>query len=142
MDLWENLSFHDATRNRPVFKRIQFVLTATIVSLAVAAAPAQAESPYLRPLRRAQQYNWHANYAHAQYGQPVALVVPPTANLQTTWSWGAPSASFSRIDHQFGRNYPGPGPFAGGFRNAPQWPSSTHQFGVYHVRGPWYPTQR
>ena len=102
-----------------------------------------AESHYLRPkTRRAPQYNWHANYAHSAYGQPLALVVPPTAQLQTTWSWGAPSAHFSRIDHQFGRDYPGPGPFGGGFQRTPRWPSNTHQFGVYYARGPWYPTQR
>jgi hypothetical protein len=47
----------------------------------------------------------------------------------------------SRIDHQFTRNYPGPGPFGGGFRTTPHWPQDTAQFGVYYVRGPWYPTQ-
>lgn len=125
-----------------MFKNIQLALGAAIVFTAFSAAPAQAEAPYLRPLRRAQNYNWHANYAHAEYGRPVALVVPPTANLQTSWSWGAPSASLSRIDHQFGRNYPGPGPFGGSFNKTPQWPSSTQQFGVYYARGPWYPTQR
>lgn len=101
-----------------------------------------AEAPYLHPLRRAELTNWHANYAHSAYGYPLALVVPPTAQLQTAWSWGAPSTSISRIDHQFGRNYPGPGPFGAGFRNTPVWPASTHQFGVYYVRAPWYPTQR
>lgn len=95
--------------------------------------------------RRAQRYNWHANYVHSAYGMPMALVVPPTAQLQTNWSWGAPSASLSRIDHQFGRDYLGPTAYAyggRGFRNTPVWPSSTAQFGVYHVRGPWYPMQR
>jgi len=125
-----------------VLKKLSIVLSVAIGCASFGATESQAKAPYLRPLRRAQQYNWHANYAHSEYGQPVALVVPPTANLQTNWSWGAPSASFSRIDHQFGRNYPGPGPFAGGFRRTPRWPSSTHQFGVYYARGPWYPTQR
>ena len=106
------------------------------------ATPVQAESGYLRPLRNAQMYNWHANYAHSAYDAPVALVVPPTAQMQTNWSWGAPSAHFRRIDHQFGRDYPGPGPFGGGFRRTPRWPSNMDQFGVYSVRGPWYPTQR
>lgn len=103
---------------------------------------AWAKAPYLCPLRRAELTNWHANYAHSAYGYPVALVVPPTAQLQTNWSWGAPSMSLSRIDHQFGRDYPGPPPFGAGFRQTPVWPSSTLQFGVYHVRAPWYPTQR
>ena len=95
------------------------------------------ERPYMAPLRRAQYYNWHANYAHVQYGQPVAMVVPPTANLQTNWSWGVASSRISRIDHQFGRNYPGPGPWGGPFSPQPVWPNDTIQFGVYNVRGPW-----
>jgi hypothetical protein len=125
-----------------VFKKLSLALCAAIVCASIGACESHAEAPYLRPLRRAQMYNWHGNYSHAEYGQPVALVVPPTANMQTNWSWGAPSASFSRIDHQFGRDYPGPGPFAGGFRPTPRWPSSTQQFGVYYARAPWYPTQR
>ena len=86
-------------------------------------------------------YNWHANYSYTPYGAPTALVVPPTAQLQTDWSWGAPSMRVSRIDHQFTRNYPGPAPFGAGFRATPNWPQDTAQFGVYYVRGPWWPTQ-
>lgn len=115
---------------------------ATVTVVLMASSAAQAEAPYLHPLRRAELTNWHANYAHSEYGAPLALVVPPTAQLQTNWSWGAPSLSISRIDHQFGRNYNGPAPFGTGFRRTPVWPSNTHQFGVYHVRAPWYPTQR
>ena len=89
------------------------------------------------PNYRAMCYNWHGNYSHAEYGRPVALVVPPTAQLQTDWGWGVPSSRISRIEHQFGRNYPGPGPFAGPYPDPPQWPRDTRQFGVYHVRGPW-----
>ncbi|QEG37526.1 hypothetical protein [Bythopirellula goksoeyrii] len=120
---------------------LKFALVLLLSS--VLAPTVEAEAPYLKkPLRRAELTNWHANYAHSAYGYPVAMVVPPTAQLQTNWSWGAPSMSISRIDHQFGRNYPGPGPFGAGFRNTPVWPSNMHQFGVYHVRAPWYPTQR
>ena len=101
------------------------------------------QMPYLKHAeRRAAQYNWHGNFNHSAYGQPIALVVPPTAQLQTNWSWGAPSSRISRIDHQFGRDYPGPGAGSGGYRNTPLWPADTAQFGVYYVRGPWYPTQR
>lgn len=108
------------------------------VAIGAFASPCEAlERAYMRPLRRAQLYNWHANYAHVQYGQPVAMVVPPTANLQTNWSWGVASSRISRIDHQFGRNYPGPGPFGGPFSPQPVWPNDTIQFGVYNVRGPW-----
>ena len=116
---------------------------AVVATFATCPVDARAEMPYLWPNRRAQMYNWHANYVYTDYGVPTALVVPPTADLQTNWSWGAPSLSISRIDHQFTRNYPGPGPYAAGrpFRYTPAWPQSTQQFGVYYVRGPWYPTQ-
>jgi len=94
---------------------------------------------YMAPVRRAQCYPWNGRYAHAAYGQPVALVVPPTANMQTNWGWGVGSSRFTRIDHQVQRNYPGPG---GTFdflpwRRTPAWPSDTTQFGVYYIRGPW-----
>ena len=115
-----------------------------VVASGLTACPqAAAELPYMWPNRRAQLYNWHANYVYTDYGQPTSLVVPPTADLQTNWSWGAPSMRISRIDHQFTRNYPGPGPFIPGrpFRYTPHWPQDTAQFGVYYVRGPWYPTQ-
>jgi hypothetical protein len=93
---------------------------------------------YMKPIRRAQCYNWNRNYANTEYGQPVALVVPPTAQLQTNWGWGVASSRISRIDHQFQRNYPGGGvTFGGPFRSTPIWPSDTTQFGVYPVRGPW-----
>lgn len=105
----------------------------------VIADAAQAEMGYLRPLRRASMYNWHGNYAYTPYGKPTALVVPPTAQLQTNWSWGAPSSRISRIDHQFTRNHGGPG--AAAALPTPLWPSDTTKFGIYYVRGPWYPTQ-
>jgi hypothetical protein len=95
------------------------------------------EGPYMRPIERAQWYNWNRNYANTEYGQPVALVVPPTANMQTNYGWGVASSRISRIDHQFQRNYPGEGTFGGPFRPTPIWPSDTTQFGVYYVRGPW-----
>ena len=121
------------------------ILSGLLVAAAIAAGPiaARAEAPYLWPQRRAQMYNWHGNYVYTDYGAPTALVVPPTAQLQTNWSWGAPSLQISRIDHQFTRNWPGAGPFVPGrpFRHTPAWPQSTNQFGVYYVRGPWYPTQ-
>ena len=92
---------------------------------------------YMLPAYRARWYNWNRNYAHTEYGQPVALVVPPTANLQTNYGWGVASSRLSRIEHQFQRNFPGYGTFGGPFRPTPVWPSDTTQFGVYYVRGPW-----
>jgi hypothetical protein len=92
---------------------------------------------YMLPVHRARYYNWNRNYAYTDYGQPTALVVPPTAQLQTNWGWGVASSRISRIDHQFQRNYPGNAQFGGPFRPTPVWPSDTTQFGVYYVRGPW-----
>lgn len=92
---------------------------------------------YMLPVKRSCWYNWNRNYAHTEFGQPVALVVPPTANLQTNWGWGVASSRISRIDHQYQRNFPGYGMFGGPFRPTPVWPSDTSQFGVYYVRGPW-----
>ena len=86
----------------------------------------------------AHQYPWHGQYRHTAFGQPVALVVPPTANLQTHYQWGVPSSTVTPIHHQFGRSYPGSeGGAVGAFRPTPYWPSSTDQFGVYYVRAPW-----
>lgn len=113
--------------------------TLLIVGLMVLSASIAQYAHAIHPNTRAAMYNWHGNYAYTPYGRPTALVVPPTAQLQTNWSWGAASSSVSRIDHQFTRDYLGQG--AGGFYSTPHWPSSTQQFGVYYVRGPWYPTQ-
>lgn len=117
---------------------IAMTVGATLVAVVMFASMTRTARAF-DPNLRAQMYNWHGNYAYTPYGRPTALVVPPTAQLQTTWSWGAASSSISRIDHQFTRDYLGPG--AAGMRHTPHWPRSTHQMGVYYVRGPWYPTQ-
>jgi hypothetical protein len=91
----------------------------------------------MKPIHRAQFYNWNRNYAYTDFGAPTALVVPPTAQLQTNYGWGVASSRISRIDHQFQRNFPGYGTFGGPFRPTPVWPSDTTEFGIYPVRGPW-----
>src|SRR3990172_5076768 len=111
------------------------LLTAAVIGVGFAeCAPA---APYIWPVRRARYYDWNKRYAHTAYGQPVALVVPPTATMQTNWGWGVGSSRLERLDHQFMRNYPGSGPFSGGYQTTPLWPSDTTQFGVYNVRGAW-----
>jgi hypothetical protein len=99
--------------------------------------PTVTDCGYMKPIYRSRYYNWNRNYAYTDYGQPTALVVPPTAQLQTNWGWGVASSRISRIDHQFARNYPGNGPFGGPYRPTPLWPSDTTEFGVYPVRAPW-----
>ncbi|MEX2316223.1 MAG: hypothetical protein WD669_03660 [Pirellulales bacterium] len=92
---------------------------------------------YMLPAKRGQGYNWNGRYAHSAYGQPVALLVPPIANMQTNWGWGVSSSRVSHLDHQVHRNYPGAGLFGGWWRRTPAWPSDTTQIGAYYVRGPW-----
>src|SRR5438477_10409205 len=88
--------------------------------------------------RRAAVSSWHGHYYHYQYGRPVALVVPPTDHMQSSYSWGVAQTRMNPIYHQFGRPYFGEYELAPGqFRPTPRWPSSTDQFGVYPVRGPW-----
>jgi hypothetical protein len=84
------------------------------------------------------QKSWNAGYYHTAWGTPVALVVPPTAELQTKWGWGVGNTRVTPICPQFKRNYPGDGVYnRAGFRPTPNWPSDTDQFGVYYIRGPW-----
>ncbi len=86
----------------------------------------------------ARRMSWHGAYANQQYGQPLALVVPPTAHTQTRLGWGVGSTQMIPIYHQFGRAYPGYG-IGGGqrFLTTPNWPSHTDQFGVYSIRAPY-----
>lgn len=103
-------------------------------------------APHARADLRAQQQtatrSWHAGYAHTGWGAPVALVVPPTARMQTRMGWGVSQTMMSPIYPQFKRPYPGPVVSDGMSQPAPllptpRWPSHTDQFGVYPVRGPW-----
>lgn len=84
--------------------------------------------------------NWHGQYYHTSYGAPVALVAPPNMSNQTKWAWGVGNTTSVPVYNQFGRQYPGPaspGGWGAGYAPTPRWPSSTDQFGVYYVRGPW-----
>lgn len=78
---------------------------------------------------------WHGQYYYLPYGQPTALVVPPTSVTQQNYSWGVSQNTMTPIYHQYGRTAV---PSAGGiFYATPRWPSHTDQFGVYPVRAPW-----
>lgn len=78
---------------------------------------------------------WHGQYYYLPYGQPTALVVPPTAVMHQNYSWGVSQNTMMPTYHQFG---PAAYPSAGGaFYGTPLWPSHTDQFGVYPVRAPW-----
>ncbi|MFT5526629.1 MAG: hypothetical protein ACI9HK_004606 [Pirellulaceae bacterium] len=104
----------------------------------------QAEN-WRRGERLAQHYQgtraWHGPYYQEEWGAPLPLVVPPTARMSTSWSWGVAQSEVRPIYHQFQRNYPGQyeshGGAQQGFQPTPQWPSHTDQFGVYYIRSPW-----
>ena len=89
--------------------------------------------------RAARWYNantqWHGQHAHAAWRQPVALIAPANANMQTSYSWGVGRTRMLPIYHQFTRPYVAPG--GGHVSPAPNWPASTGQQGVYYIRGPW-----
>ena len=82
---------------------------------------------------------WHGGYNYWRWGEPTALVVPPTSAYQTSYAWGVGQVRSTPIHHQFGRNDAGMigGGGGGMFSNTPYWPSSTNQMGVYPVRAPW-----
>lgn len=89
---------------------------------------------------RSQGKSWHSTWYDPAEGRPIALVVPPTSEFMTQYSWGVPSSRVAPIYHQFRRPYPGAGGVAGsggGFLPTPNQPSDTVQFGVNAVRGPW-----
>ncbi|HUY92004.1 MAG TPA: hypothetical protein VMV10_24905 [Pirellulales bacterium] len=92
-----------------------------------------------RIARRESAYTpWDGGYYDVMWGEPAALVVPPTAELQTHYNWGVAQTSVTPIWHQFQRAYPGPYVAGGrGFLPAPVWPHGTDQLGIYSVRGPW-----
>jgi hypothetical protein len=85
-----------------------------------------------------QVYPWHGYHYYPVYHQPLALVVPPTAGNTTEYAWGVGSTRITPIYHQFRWRMPyaagGPGAVA---LPPPYWPSSTTQFGVHYIRGPW-----
>jgi len=81
---------------------------------------------------------WHGYHYKPEWGMPLALVVPPTAEAQTHWGWGVGNTRITPIRHQYGRHWPGPGMYERQYyRPMPHWPSDTDQMGVYYIRGPW-----
>lgn len=88
---------------------------------------------------QAQQRSWHGGYYYPAYGQPLSLVVPPTASFQSVYSWGVGNTQSVPIYHQYGRSYPGQatGAVQGMYQKVPARPWNTNQFGVYYSRAPW-----
>jgi hypothetical protein len=118
---------------------------AVLAVMALTSLTAQAQYPYVQPYNTAsaqaanvgQGLPWHNQYYHQAYGEPYSMVVAPTAEYQTHYSWGVGGMRNTPIFHQYGRSYPGGGPSSFRFRHPPYYPSDTNQFGVYYNRGPW-----
>ena len=82
--------------------------------------------------------SWQGGYYEAGWGMPLALVVPPKAEMQTHYGWGVGATRTTPINNQYQPGYSVPGYYnRAGFRPAPVWPSDTDQLGVYYIRGPW-----
>lgn len=80
--------------------------------------------------------SWHNNYYRADWGHPVAVIVPPTVNFQTNYAWGVGRNRVTPINFQFGRPYVDP--VTGTVTSpAPAWPADTNMMGSYYIRGPW-----
>ncbi|MCP4190504.1 MAG: hypothetical protein GY768_07730 [Planctomycetaceae bacterium] len=94
---------------------------------------------YVQYDRAARWYNatssWHGAYQNVEWGRPVALILPPTVNMQTEYAWGVGRTRMSPINHQFARPYALPS--SGTTAPTPVFPWDTTQFGIYPVRGPW-----
>ncbi|HEX3872395.1 MAG TPA: hypothetical protein VHV77_18245 [Pirellulales bacterium] len=114
----------------------------SIILAAVAVAVSCMSTVRAEPVQRlawriyANRSPWDQGYYNPAWGQPHALVVPPTAELQSHYRWGVTGTDVTPIYHQFGRARPpvylGPGSVP-----TPPQPWSTDQFGVYYIRGPW-----
>ena len=88
--------------------------------------------------RQAATMPWHGYHYKPEWGMPLALVAPPTAEAQTHWGWGVGNTRITPIRHQYHRNWAGPGVYSRrAYRPTPPWPSDTDQMGVYYIRGPW-----
>ena len=88
---------------------------------------------------RGRNKSWHSGWYNPDVGRPVPLVVPPTAEFVSEYSWGVPSSRVMPLYQQYRKPYPGAA-YAPGSRPlmpTPQHPSETVQFGDHAIRGPW-----
>ncbi len=113
-----------------------------VLLLALIGAAAANQASAIEFARRAAARNatqsWNGVYYKAEWGMPLAVVVPPTAKSQSDYSWGVPSYRTSPVAPQYAPGYPEAGVYQRRFfRPVPSQPSDTTQLGVYSVRGPW-----
>ena len=88
---------------------------------------------------RGRNKSWHSGWYNPAAGRPVPLVVPPTSEFVSEYSWGVPSSRVMPLYQQFRKPYPGGGytPGSRAFMPTPDQPSDTVQFGIHAIRGPW-----
>ncbi|RLS30458.1 MAG: hypothetical protein DWH79_10790 [Planctomycetota bacterium] len=131
----------DPTRPSAVVRAVVLVgLVAACLAGMAAAARASDKATEKRYFLRAKGKSWHSVWYDPSIGKPLALVVPPTTEFTSEYSWGVPSSRVMPLYNQFQRPYPGAGAVpgsGGGMYPTPYWPSDTVQFGVHSVRGPW-----
>jgi len=118
---------------------IAAVLGGCAVGMVSAAMAGGSRATEKRYFLRSKGKSWHSTWYDPSVGRPMALVVPPTAEFISEYSWGVPSSRTMPLYQQFYRPYPGPGAVPGqsGLLPTPNQPSDTVQFGVHSVRGPW-----
>ena len=87
--------------------------------------------------QHANQSSWSGAYGHQTTGTPIALIVPPTARTMRVFNWGVSRNTISPIYHQYSLNRTTGNSGGRPFLRTPMYPSSTSQFGVYYIRGPW-----
>jgi len=88
---------------------------------------------------RGRNKSWHSGWYNPAAGRPVPLVVPPTAEFVSEYSWGVPSSRVMPLYQQFRKPDPGAGfvPGSQPLMPTPNQPSDTVQFGIHAIRGPW-----
>lgn len=91
-----------------------------------------------RNIEPASGDSWTGNYYEPAWGMPLALVVPPTARYQSSYSWNVGGTQRMPVGAQFQAEAQGPESVyhQGQFMPMPVQPNSTEQSGVNYVRGP------
>ena len=112
------------------------VLAVMAAEVAEAGGHRAAEKRYFL---RGRTKSWHSGWYNPEAGRPVPLVVPPTAEFVSEYSWGVPSSRVMPLYQQFRKPYPAAGytPGSRAFMPTPDQPSDTVQFGIHAIRGPW-----
>ena len=124
-------------------KKLIIGLAVIAMALVLQLDSANAENPARRLRRVLLPYQqtvttWHGQYANPNYARPVAVVVPPNANMMRSLGWGVCGSQMMPLYSQYGTAYPGAVTASSiRFLSRPVAPSNTQQFGYYYIRGPW-----